>query len=52
MKCDYCRRSLGPISRYYWGMRFCALTCEAAYLHRLDHETQRKIGERVHAAHN
>ena len=30
----------------------CDFACQAAYLHRLDHQTQRKISERVHAAHN
>jgi hypothetical protein len=52
LKCDHCRSSLGPISRFYWRMRFCSRTCEAAYLLRLDHATQRKISEKVHAAHN
>jgi hypothetical protein len=52
MKCDHCRRSLEPIGRCYWGMRFCSHACEAAYVDRLDHQTQRKICERVHDAHN
>lgn len=52
MKYDHCRSSLGPISRFYWRMRFCSRTCKAAYMLRLDHAKQRKISERVHAAHN
>src|SRR5215470_13506646 len=47
MRCDHCRRPLGPSLHRYWRMRFCSNGCEAAYLARLDPLTRQKLAERV-----
>jgi hypothetical protein len=44
MKCDHCRRPIGPNVHDYWRMRYCLADCLKAYQCRLDTETVGKIG--------
>lgn len=43
LRCDHCRRQLGPGIHRYWQMRFCSPVCIAAYQERLDETTKAKI---------
>jgi hypothetical protein len=43
LRCDQCRRGLGPDLHHYWHMRFCSSACISAYQQRLDEETREKI---------
>jgi len=47
MRCDHCRRPLGPLVHRYWRMRFCSTACEAAYLARLNPQTRQKLAEGI-----
>jgi hypothetical protein len=43
VRCDHCRRELGPGVYRYWRMCFCSQNCMMAYQKRLTQETKTKI---------
>jgi hypothetical protein len=45
LRCDHCRRPLGPMVRRYWRMRFCSAGCVQAYQRRLADGTKDKIAK-------